>query len=70
MRVKVDRTQCGCSGYCARLVPGVFHIGDDHVAQSIEADISPSLVEAVREAARVCPTGAVVIDDSDRRSAC
>ena len=68
MRVRVDRTQCGCSGYCARLVPSVFRIGDDNVAQAIEGDVPPSLVEAVREAATVCPTGAVVIDDSDERS--
>jgi ferredoxin len=63
MRVRVDRTQCGCSGYCARLVPGVFHIGDDSVAWAIGTDVPQHLVEAVREAATVCPTGAVVIED-------
>ena len=68
MRVRVDRTQCGCSGYCARLVPSVFRIGDDSVARAIETDVPPSQVEAVREAATVCPTGAVLIDDSGGRS--
>jgi ferredoxin len=67
MRVRVDRTQCGCSGYCARLVPSVFHIGDDNVARAIETDVPRSLADAVREAATVCPTGAVVIDDPQGR---
>ena len=68
MRVRVDRTQCGCSGYCARLVPDVFHIRDDSVARAIETDVPQRLVEAVREAATVCPTGAIVIEDPGEHS--
>ena len=70
MRVRVDRTQCGCSGYCARLVPSVFHIGDDKVAQAIDADVPPELTGAVREAATVCPTGAILIDESEGNPTC
>lgn len=70
MRARVDRTQCGCSGYCARLVPGVFHIGDDSVAQAIETDVPVRLEEAVREAATVCPTGAIMIEQSGKHSGC
>ena len=62
MRVRVDRTQCGCSGYCVRLVPSVFRMGGGNVARAIENDVSPGLEDAVREAATVCPTGAILID--------
>jgi ferredoxin len=70
MRVRVDRTQCGCSGYCARLVPSVFHIGADNVAQAIETEVPPNLEAAAREAATVCPTGAIVVDGSGGHSTC
>ena len=70
MRVRVDRTQCGCSGYCARLVPSVFHIGADNVAQAIETEVPTNLEAAVREAATVCPTGAIVVDGSRGHSTC
>ena len=64
MRVRVDPTQCGCSGYCVRLVPKIFSLGEGGVARAIESDILPNLVEAVREAATVCPTSAISIDES------
>ena len=70
MRVRVDRTQCGCSSYCARLVPSVFHIGADNVAQAIETEVPPNLEAAVREAATVCPTGAIVVHGSGGHSTC
>ena len=66
--MRVDRTQCGCSGYCARLVPSVFRIGADNVAQAIETEVPPGLEAAVREAETVCPTGAVVVDEAGGHS--
>jgi ferredoxin len=64
MRVRVDPTQCGCSGYCVRLVPEVFSLGEGGVAHAIESEVLPSLMDAVREAAAVCPTSAISVDES------
>jgi len=63
MRVRVDPTQCGCSGYCVRLVPQVFCQGEGGVARAIEGEVLPSLIDTVREAAAVCPTSAISIDE-------
>lgn len=70
MRVKVQRDACGGTGLCAELCPSVFAQDPDYVAYVLEGGarsdaeegvaVAPEHVEAVREAASSCPTGAVV----------
>jgi ferredoxin len=54
--VKISINQSTCSGYanCVVAAPEVF---------DLEASPGPGLEDEVREAARVCPVGAVIIDD-------
>ena len=63
MRVAVDPTQCGCTGYCARLVPAVFTQEPGQAAKAIAGEVPAALADHVREAASVCPTNAIVVED-------
>jgi ferredoxin len=63
MRVTVDPRQCGCTGYCARLAPSVFTQAPGEAARTIPGAVPTDMVEPVREAAAVCPTNAIVIQD-------
>jgi ferredoxin len=63
MRVTVDETQCGCTGYCARLVPSVFSQAPGQAARTIAGEVPAAVVDPVREAAAVCPTNAIVIEE-------
>jgi ferredoxin len=63
MRVAVDPAQCGCTGYCVRLLPEVFSLVDGETARAVAGDIPAHLIAAVREAAEVCPTNAIRIEE-------
>jgi ferredoxin len=65
MRVTVDLTKCIGAGQCAARAPLVFDQGEDD-GLSIVLDPAPpaELRDAVQDAARSCPSGAItVIDD-------
>jgi ferredoxin len=63
MRVKVDPTQCGCTGYCARLAPAVFIQEQGKEARAIAGEVPEAFADLVREAASLCPTNAIAIED-------
>ena len=54
MTVTVDPLRCGCTGYCVRLAPA---------ARVILVNPEGSTADTAREAAAVCPTNAIVIDE-------
>ena len=63
-RVHVDPAVCELHGQCVIMAPESFRFADDG---SLEYDHDPvgSLVELAEDAAGVCPTGAITIDDLD-----
>ncbi len=61
MTVTVDPLRCGCTGYCVRVAPAVFRLDRTGPAQVILTSLAGELADAVREAASVCPTNAIVI---------
>lgn len=62
MRVKLDEPRCVASGQCTMIAPGVFDQRDsDGVAVVLDATPGPSLHEAVREAAAMCPAAAILL---------
>jgi ferredoxin len=63
MDVAVDRDLCCGAGQCVLLVPQVFDQGeDDGVVLLLDPAPAEPLHAAVREAASVCPTGAIRLD--------
>ncbi len=57
MRVAADRELCVGSGQCELLAPEVFEVDDDGVVHLLQAE--PDDEDAVRQAAQLCPTGAL-----------
>ena len=59
LNVKVDPLICQGTGYCVRLAPDVFEVGDDRVAHVLDAHPSSDRTELMEEAATLCPTRAI-----------
>ena len=64
MELHVDRERCAGAGMCALTAPELFDqdAGDGRVLL-LNAEPRPSQVAAAREAADVCPSGAVTVID-------
>ncbi|MET8862977.1 ferredoxin [Nonomuraea sp. NPDC004580] len=64
MKVTVDRDRCCGAGQCVLLAPDVFDQGeDDGIVLLLDAEPPEGLHAAVREAAAVCPTGALDVSE-------
>ena len=65
LRIAVDRNACCGSGNCVMTAPAVFD-QDDTLGLVVLLDPSPPAEQqaAVRQAAQICPAGAIEIDDS------
>lgn len=62
MKVTADQNICASSGQCAALVPRVFdQREEDGVVVVLDEDPPEELADAVRQAVRVCPSGAIKI---------
>ncbi|MFI6600644.1 ferredoxin [Nonomuraea sp. NPDC050536] len=60
MRVTVDEGKCCGAGQCVLIAPDVFdQRDDDGIVVLLEAEPAEHLHTAVREAAAVCPGGAI-----------
>jgi ferredoxin len=59
MRVIVDRERCIASGQCVLAAGAVFDQDDDGFVLLLDADPPPELLEDVRRAASLCPSGAI-----------
>ena len=60
MRVEFDEPKCVAAGQCAMVAPDVFdQRDDDGVAVVLDATPGEDQLEAVREAAAVCPAAAI-----------
>ncbi len=62
MRVEVDRDRCCGSGNCVMTVPTVFDQDDSDGLVVLRTPEPPEEVaDAVRQAARLCPSGAISV---------
>lgn len=61
MRVSVDEAVCVGSGQCELLCPEVFEVGE--VARVLVPEPDSILHDSVREAARACPTQAIIVEE-------
>jgi ferredoxin len=58
-KAHIDETACAAHGDCEAIAPEVFRVGDTAVIIGTGPD------ELILEAARICPTCAILITDSD-----
>lgn len=64
MRIKIDLDLCQGHGVCVAEAPDVFELDEDaHLARLQIAEPGESQREAVRKAAKYCPTFAITIED-------
>ncbi|MFE9119965.1 ferredoxin [Streptomyces sp. NPDC007172] len=61
MRVSADRDVCVGAGLCALTAPGVFDQDDDGLVDVLAPDPDGAQQSAARQAANLCPSGAVRI---------
>ncbi|MDE0578228.1 MAG: ferredoxin [bacterium] len=59
LHVTVDHQQCQGVGYCERVAPRVFRLGDDELSHVIDSHPPESERDAVEEAATLCPSRAI-----------
>jgi ferredoxin len=63
MKVTVDQDKCCGAGNCVMLAPEVFdQREDDAIVRLLDSEPDARLHDAVREAADVCPAGAISLD--------
>ncbi|SDM64666.1 ferredoxin [Allokutzneria albata] len=63
MKITVDQDRCCSAGTCVLVAPEVFdQREEDGVVVLLDAEPEAGLHAAVREAAGVCPAGAIELD--------
>ncbi|MGK5637052.1 ferredoxin [Streptomyces sp. URMC 126] len=66
-RIRVDRMRCCGAGMCALTAPEVFD--QDRRAGKVlllEPAPPPRLADAAREAAELCPSGAITVEEPEQ----
>lgn len=63
MRVTADQSVCMGAGLCALTAPAVFDQDDDGIVTVKNPDPSAENQSVVREAADICPSGAITFTD-------
>lgn len=63
MRVVVDFDVCASTGACMNSCPEVFEVRSDGYLYVLQEEPPAELVDAVREAAQQCPTGAISLEE-------
>lgn len=64
MRVAVDLSRCQGYANCLSAAPGVFDLDDESgLAVVLVAEPPSGACEQARHAARMCPVGAIVIEE-------
>lgn len=58
LHVRIDAKICQGTGYCARVAPAVFEVGEE-VGLVIDAHPAPDQEALIEEAATLCPTRAI-----------
>ena len=63
MKVKVDFDMCASTGSCMQICPEVFEVRSDGYLYVLIDEPGPELETKVREAADLCPTAAISIEE-------
>ncbi len=63
MRVVVDFDVCASTGSCMQVCPEVFEVRSDGYLYILMEEPPDALADKVREAAEVCPTGAISLEE-------
>lgn len=64
MRITVDQDKCCGAGQCVLIAPDVFDQRDeDGIVELLAPAPGPELKDDVHEAAAVCPTAAITVDE-------
>ncbi|MEI6363888.1 MAG: ferredoxin [Actinomycetes bacterium] len=63
-KVKVDYDVCATTGGCTNVCPQVFEIRPDMFLYILQDEPPESLRAKVQEAADLCPTGAITLEDT------
>jgi ferredoxin len=62
-RLRIDRDICYGAAECVKAAPQAFALDDDGFVVALDLDVLDE--EAMREAARRCPSGALSLDSGD-----
>ncbi|MBX5446335.1 ferredoxin [Sphaerobacter sp.] len=62
VRIRVDPTRCTAFGFCAEFLPESFALDDWGYAWLQARELPLELESLAREAARLCPTGAISVE--------
>jgi len=63
MRVVVDFDVCASTGSCMQVCPEVFEVRSDGYLYILQEEPGEELRPQVEQAAELCPTGAITIED-------
>jgi ferredoxin len=63
MKVNVDFDLCASTGACMQTAPEVFEVRSDGYLYILQEEPGPELADKVRQAAELCPTGAISVED-------
>lgn len=63
MKVKINFEMCASTGGCMQICPEVFEVRTDGFLYILEDEPGEELHDKVREAADLCPTAAIELDD-------
>jgi len=65
MKVRIDQSRCATSGCCAMNAPEIFDQNEDDGTITVLIPVpGPELHAKAREAAQLCPTQAVIIEEA------
>ena len=63
MKITIDFDMCASTGGCMQIIPEVFEVRSDGFLYVLIEEPDASLHEKVREAADLCPTAAIELED-------
>lgn len=63
MKVKVDFDMCASTGGCMQICPEVFEVRSDGYLYILQEEPAAELHDKVRQAADLCPTAAIELED-------
>ena len=63
MRVVVDYDVCASTGSCMQVCPEVFEVRSDGFLYILQEEPGEELRGKVEQAAELCPTGAITIEE-------
>jgi ferredoxin len=63
MKITVDYDVCASTGSCMQICPEVFEVRSDGFLYILDESPGESLRNAVEQAADMCPTAAITVED-------